>query len=111
MTLLLSTTFADALIAITAILAVFGLGGFIVLKILQLIREAIASRRPPVHSDSVFRKLEQYEQRQEQLIKRVQNLETIVVDADLANRETDSAGSRPDDSEGRSGGPLANRLR
>lgn len=111
MILLLSTSFAEALIAITAILAVFGLGGFIVLKILQLIREAITSRRTPVHSESLLRKLEQYEQRQEQLIKRVQNLETIIVDADLANPETGKAGPGPDDTEGQSGGALANRLR
>lgn len=111
MALLITTSFAEALIAITAILAVFGLGGFIILKIIQLIREAIASRRPTVHSDSVLRKLEQYEQRQEQLIKRVQNLETIIVDADLANPETGVTKTNQDSSEGRKGGALSNRLR
>ncbi len=75
----------DLLVPIVAIIAVFGVGGFIVLKIIQLIRDAILSRRAPAQSDTVMRKLQEYEMRHEQLVKRVQNLETIIVDADLGS--------------------------
>jgi hypothetical protein len=75
----------DLLVPIVAIIAVFGVGGFIVLSIIKLIRDAILSRRAPVQSDAIYRKLQEYEQRHEQLVKRVQNLETIIVDADLGN--------------------------
>ena len=79
----------DLLVPIVAIIAVFGVGGFIVLKIIQLIRDAVLSRRAPVQNDAIFRKLQEYEQRHEQLVKRVQNLETIIVDADLGNVDAD----------------------
>lgn len=101
----------DILIPIVAIIAVFGVGGYIVLKIIQLIRDAILSRRAPAQSDAVIRKLQEFEQRHEQLVKRVQNLETIIVDADLGNPETggqSGQGSGSDDeSDDR---PLRNKL-
>jgi hypothetical protein len=95
----------DVLIPIIAIIAVFGVGGFIVLKIIQLIRDAILSRRAPAQSDALMRKLQEFEMRHEQLVKRVQNLETIIVDADLGNPE-------PGDKPGSEGNrPLKNKLR
>ncbi len=101
----------DILLPIVAIIAVFGVGGFIVLKIIQLIRDAILSRRAPAQSDAVIRKLQEFEQRHEQLVKRVQNLETIIVDADLGNPDTggrSGPGSGSDDeSDDR---PLKNKL-
>ncbi len=101
----------DILVPIVAIIAVFGVGGYIVLKIIQLIRDAILSRRAPAQSDAVIRKLQEFEQRHEQLVKRVQNLETIIVDADLGNPETggqSGPGSGSDDeSDDR---PLRNKL-
>jgi len=95
----------DILLPIVAIIAVFGVGGFIVLKIIQLIRDAILSRRAPAQSDAVIRKLQEFEQRHEQLVKRVQNLETIIVDADLGNPDT--GGQSRDESDDRT---LKNKL-
>ncbi len=101
----------DILVPIVAIIAVFGVGGYIVLKIIQLIRDAILSRRAPAQSDAVIRKLQEFEQRHEQLVKRVQNLETIIVDADLGNPEVGGkigpGSGSGDDSDDR---PLKNKL-
>ncbi|MFO8029904.1 MAG: hypothetical protein R6U28_08590 [Cyclonatronaceae bacterium] len=108
MIILLQTSTAEALIAITAILAVFGLGGLIVLKIIQLIRDAVLARRAPAQSDAIMRRLQEYEQRHEQLVKRVQNLETIIVDADLGS--PDAIGPESGDSEDDER-PLRNKLR
>ncbi|TVQ72732.1 MAG: hypothetical protein EA363_04135 [Balneolaceae bacterium] len=99
------------LVPIVAIIAVFGVGGFIVLKIIQLIRDAILSRRAPAQSDAVIRKLQEFEHRHEQLVKRVQNLETIIVDADLGNPDTGGQ-SGPDSGSGEESDerPLKNKL-
>ena len=75
----------EALVAIVAIVSVFGLSGYIIIKIIQLIRESIMSRQQAKAGGDLHRRLEQFEQRQEQLVKRIQNLETIIVDADLGN--------------------------
>ena len=75
-------TLLEALIAITAILAVFGIGGYIVLKIIQLIRDWLLSRRGSNNIDPLIRKIEQLEHRQDQLTKRIQNVETILVETD-----------------------------
>ncbi len=101
----------EVLIPIIAIIAVFGVGGLIILKILQMIRESLQARRKPVQSDAVLRKLEQYEQRHEQLIKRIQNLETIIVDADLGNPDVKMIRSGQDDEGRESDRPLKNKLR
>ncbi len=98
------------LTGIVAIIAVFGVGGFIVLKIIQLIRDAILSRRAPVQSDAILRKLQEYEQRQEQLIKRVQNLETIIVDADLGNPDAGSKKAGLSNEKGDADRPMKNKL-
>ncbi len=105
----------EALVAITAILVSFGLGGYIVLKIIQLIRDSIMTKRAPLKVPELMKRIEEHEQRQEQLIKRVQNLETIIVDADLGNpqlrahqqdTESGNPSSGPDASH-----PLKNKLR
>ena len=101
----------DILIPLAAIIAVFGVGGYIVLKIIQLIRDAILSRRAPAQSDAIIRKLQEFEQRHEQLVKRVQNLETIIVDADLGNPDASGKigpGSGPGDAG--DDRPLKNKL-
>lgn len=106
--------FFEFLVAIVAIISVFGVGGYIVVKIIQLIRDWLVSRREPKDQIALQRKLEQYEQRQEQLLKRIQNLETIVVDADLGNpkleahREQDKADPNASEEIDR---PLKNKLR
>ncbi len=99
----------DLLVPIVAIIAVFGVGGFIVIKIIQLIRDAVLSRRAPVQSDAILRRLQEYEHRHEQLTKRVQNLETIIVDADLGNPET-RPGKTESDEDDDADRPLKNKL-
>ena len=111
MTLLLFLQFSeDVLIPIVAIIAVFGVGGFIVIKIIQLIRDAVLSRRAPVQSDAILRRLQEYEHRHEQLTKRVQNLETIIVDADLGNPDTGFKKPDVDDDDSDADRPLKNKL-
>lgn len=105
----------EALVAIAGIVAVFGMGGFITLKFIHMIRDWLVARNTPRNSDAVIRRLEQFEQRQDQLIKRVQNLETIIVDADIGNPELREAQPEPDHTFNRSAAnadrPLKNKLR
>ncbi|MBP3192853.1 hypothetical protein [Natronogracilivirga saccharolytica] len=104
----------EALVAIVAIIAVFGLSGYIILKIIQLIAEAIRSRRQVHTGGDLIQRLEQYELRQEQLLKRIQNLETIIVDADLGNPRLKSRQSEDQITEGQKEAPdrpLKNKLR
>ncbi len=101
----------DLLVPIVAIIAVFGVGGFIVIKIIQLIRDAILSRRAPAQSDAIHRRLQEYEHRHEQLTKRVQNLETIIVDSDLGNPGTRPEKTNSDDKDDDADRPMKNKLR
>lgn len=77
----------EALVAITAIVAVFGMSGYITVKIIQLIRDWLVSRKHPQGDEVQLRRLDEHEHRIDHLVKRVQNLETIIVDADIGNPE------------------------
>lgn len=81
------TSYTDALIAITAILTIFGFITFVSVKTINLLRDWLVGRRQSDGSEKLYKRFEQYEIRQEQLQKRIQNLETIIVDADLGNPE------------------------
>ncbi len=105
----------EALVAITAIIAVFGISGYITVMIIKLIRDWLVGRKTPQINESHFRRLEEYEQRLDQVVKRVQNLETIIVDADIGNPELREP--QPDTlndfetAQTRSNRPLKNKLR
>ncbi len=104
----------EALVAITAIIGVFGVSGYIAVKVIQLVREWITARRTPVDSSKLIRRIEQYEMRQEQIVKRIQNLETILVDADVDRQqlpESTENSPDPEKSERLSDRPLKNKLR
>lgn len=74
--------FGEILVAISAIFAVFGIGGYITLKVIQLIRDwLLGDRNQPVDTN-LLRKLEQYELQQQQIVKRLQSLETLMLDTD-----------------------------
>ena len=68
----------EALVAIITIIAVFGVSGFIVVKFIQLIRDWIIARRTPADNSELKRRIDQFEMRQEQMARQIQNLETIL---------------------------------
>lgn len=105
----------EALIPIIAILAVFGLPFAIAVMIIRLIRERMHARQGHKTGDNLQKRLDEFEQRQEQLQKRVQNLETIIVDADLGNPRLKQSQTDPllNSSQGKEEAerPLKNKLR
>ncbi|MDG5766878.1 hypothetical protein QA596_05320 [Balneolales bacterium ANBcel1] len=105
----------ESLIPFFAIAAVFGLPFLIAVMIIRFLRERMHAKMQMTTGINLKQRLEEYEQRQEQLIKRVQNLETIVVDADLGNPRLKEARRDPDFPEKREqrepDRPLKNKLR
>ncbi|MDI6401162.1 hypothetical protein QLX67_04085 [Balneolaceae bacterium ANBcel3] len=75
----------DIIVPIVAILSVFGIGGFITLKFISFMRDWLVPKEPLRDNQQLLRRIDQYEQRQELLIKRIQNLETILVDSDSSS--------------------------
>ena len=108
-------TFFELLIPLTAILGFFGVGGYIGLKALKLLRDWLVPDSGSGDFNALQRRLEQTEHRQEQLVKRVQNLETIVVDSESDPKKLDPhpAGDsvQPTEDDELSARTLKNKLR
>lgn len=73
---------AELIVPIVAILSVFGIGGYVTLKIIQLLRDWLVGDKNQPVDINLLRKLEQYELQQQQIVKRLQNIETLMLDAD-----------------------------
>ena len=76
----------EIIVPVVAILAIFGIGGHITLKIIQLIRDWLIGDKNQSADPHLLRKVEQYELQQQQIIKRLQNLETLMLDSEQEGR-------------------------
>lgn len=107
--------FFDELLPFFVIFLIFGLGGLIVLRIIQFIRDLVFSRRIPMDSKALFQRFQEYEQQYERLKKRVQQLETALLEKEaLSERDTGKEKDKstlPDDAEPGHSRSLKNKLR